>query len=180
MTNNLTGAAGRIVQTVNTNEKVLQICSFERSAPISFKSLLNKESKSYNIRLNTTSHHPQEGFQLGPAFHLMSFRGRAPIRRNNSSSSSEILLNSSDNDILLNNSFKMFIMQTEVNMARDMVLEYSGGSKNLAYFIFLKTKVEYYFSLLKQPKENCIYILLLEQIKSKLVVNARNVLITSK
>lgn len=69
------------------------------------------------------------------------------------------------------------ISQIEMNMAKDMLPEYSGGSKNLAYFI---KQVDTYINLLRKPDENCLFNrLLFEQVKSKLVGSARDVLITT-
>lgn len=65
--------------------------------------------------------------------------------------------------------------QVEINMARDMVPEYSGGSKDLAYFI---SQADTFINLLKQGDSlNVFNKLLLEQVKSKLRGEARDVLI---
>ncbi|KAK9700621.1 hypothetical protein QE152_g31129 [Popillia japonica] len=65
----------------------------------------------------------------------------------------------------------------EMNMAKAMLPEYSGGSKNLAFFI---KQVESYIELLKQPNEHSLFNkLMFEQIKAKLVGEARDILITS-
>lgn len=66
------------------------------------------------------------------------------------------------------------VSQVEMNMAKDMLTEYSGGSKNLAYFI---KQVKMYIELLRKPEEHCIFNrLLFEQVKSKLTGEARDVL----
>lgn len=77
-----------------------------------------------------------------------------------------------------NNNTKMAeITQIEMNMARDMIPQYSGGSKNLAYFL---NQVDNYLSFLRQ-KEDCLFNrLLLEQVKSKITGEARDVLINSQ
>lgn len=72
---------------------------------------------------------------------------------------------------------KMSITQIEINMARDMVPEYSGGSKNLAYFL---NQAENYLNLLKTEENTIFNRLLLETVKSKLTGEARNVLINSR
>ncbi|KAL3283682.1 hypothetical protein HHI36_023923 [Cryptolaemus montrouzieri] len=70
------------------------------------------------------------------------------------------------------------ISPIEMNMARDMLPEYSGGSENLAYFL---NQAENYLTLLKKGEENCLFNkLLLEQVKSKLIGEARDVLINSR
>ncbi|KAG5885549.1 hypothetical protein JTB14_007629 [Gonioctena quinquepunctata] len=67
--------------------------------------------------------------------------------------------------------------QVEINMAKDMLPEHSGGSQNLAYFI---KQVETYIELLQRQEENCLFNkLLFEQVKSKLTGEARSILITS-
>ncbi|KAG5874592.1 hypothetical protein JTB14_001226 [Gonioctena quinquepunctata] len=65
--------------------------------------------------------------------------------------------------------------QVEINMAKDMLPEYSGGSQNLAYFI---KQVETYIELLQRQEENCLFNkLLFEQVKSKLTGEARTLFI---
>lgn len=91
----------------------------------------------------------------------MSVRDRSPLRRN----------------INIEAENMAEISQVEMSMAKEMLPEYSGGSKNLAYFI---RQVDYYISLLRRPDEHCLFNkLLFEQVKSKLVGEARDVLITS-
>lgn len=97
----------------------------------------------------------------------MSYRDRSPLRSNNNSSNSNSEINIT----------VTMATQLEINMAKDMLPEYSGGSKNLAYFI---KQVENYIELLRRPDDNCLFNkLLFEQVKSKLVGDARDVLITS-
>jgi hypothetical protein len=86
------------------------------------------------------------------------------------------ILNNSTNFVEPQN-MAFAISQTEMSMAKDMLPEYSGGSKNLAYFI---KQVETYLSYLKKEDEGCLFnCLLFEQIKSKLLGEARDVLISS-
>lgn len=93
----------------------------------------------------------------------MSIRDRSPIRRD------------ADGNSNIRNMAE--ISQIEMNMAKEMLPEYSGGSKNLAYFI---RQVESYLSLLRKPDVNCLFNrLLFEQVKAKLVGEARDVLISS-
>lgn len=122
-----------------------------------------------------------------------SIRDRSPLRRDSSSDLeiltnnlnkiiandlSNIVANNLENTLTDNYSNTMAtISQLECNMAKDMLPEYSGGSKNLAYFI---KQVESYIDLLKKPEECCLFNkLLFEQVKSKLVGEARDILITS-
>lgn len=94
-------------------------------------------------------------------------RDRSPLRRTTDSSL----------DTILENTMPSELTQIEMNMAKDMLPEYSGGSKNLAYFI---KQAELYVDLLKKPNDNTPFNkLLFEQIKSKLVGEARDLLITS-
>lgn len=101
---------------------------------------------------------------------MNNIRERSPIIFNTNS-------DSSDEENLINTDNMANVSQLEINMAKDMLPEYSGGSKNLAYFI---KQVETYIELLRKPEENCIFNrLLFEQVKSKLVGEARDVLISS-
>jgi hypothetical protein len=67
------------------------------------------------------------------------------------------ILNNSTNFIEPQN-MAFAISQTEMSMAKDMLPEYSGGSKNLAYFI---KQVETYLSYLKKEDEGCLFNCLL-------------------
>lgn len=72
----------------------------------------------------------------------------------------------------------MAVSSLEISMAKDMLPDYSGGSRNLAYFI---KQADSYINLLKRPEENCLFNkLLFEQVKSKIIGEARDVLISSK
>lgn len=106
----------------------------------------------------------------------MSFtRERSPIKRDNSDNlnNSSNLLTSDD----YSNNTMANLTSIEISMAKDMLPEYSGGSKNLAYFI---KQVETFIELLRKPDDNCVFNrLLFEQVKSKLSGEARCVLITS-
>lgn len=105
---------------------------------------------------------------------MNNVRERSPIIFN-----SEFNSDSSDVEDIENiiNIAMANVSQIEMNMAKDMLPEYSGGSKNLAYFI---KQVEMYIELLRKPEENCIFNrLLFEQVKSKLTGEARDVLISS-
>lgn len=105
----------------------------------------------------------------------MSVRDRSPIikiKTNNFNLENTETYSNNNSQIKMAN-----ITQLEINMAKDMLPEYSGGSKNLAYFI---KQVESYINLLKKPEEGCLFnVLLFEQVKSKLIGDARDVLITS-
>lgn len=100
-------------------------------------------------------------------------RSRSPLNRNKSN-------NSSNNSIINNeqiNTNKMAITNLELSMAKDMLPEYSGGSKNLAYFI---SQAEQFITLLKRPEDCLFNKLLFEQVKAKIVGEARDVLISNK
>lgn len=77
-----------------------------------------------------------------------------------------------------NNLYKMAqISQIETNMARDMNPEYSSGSKNLAFFL---NPCENCLTMLRQTEDCLSNKLLLEQIKSQVTGEARDVLISSQ
>lgn len=105
---------------------------------------------------------------------MNNIRERSPIRLNNEFNSDSSDVEDIENII---NITMANVSQVEMNMAKDMLPEYSGGSKNLAYFI---KQVEMYIELLRKPEENCIFNrLLFEKVKSKLTGEARDVLISS-
>lgn len=107
---------------------------------------------------------------------MNTIRERSPIIFNKSTETNS---DSSDSEEIENfrNLTMANVSQVEMNMAKEMLPEYSGGSKNLAYFI---KQVEMYIELLRKPEENCIFNrLLFEQVKSKLTGEARDVLISS-
>lgn len=105
----------------------------------------------------------------------MPIRERSPLSRTANSNNSSLSL---DNPVpeVANTITMAEISQVEINMAKEMLPEYSGGSKNLAYFI---RQVETYIALLKRPEECLFNRLLFEQVKAKLVGEARDVLITT-
>ncbi|XP_045460263.1 uncharacterized protein LOC123670760 [Harmonia axyridis] len=72
---------------------------------------------------------------------------------------------------------EMEITQLEISMARDIVPEYSGGSKNLPYFL---NQVETFLDLLKKEENSIFKKLLLDTLKSKLTGEARDILINSR
>lgn len=104
---------------------------------------------------------------------MNTIRERSPIIFNSTETNSD----SSDNELEYIRNLTMAVSQVEMNMAKDMLPEYSGGSKNLAYFV---KQVETYIELLRKPEDHCIFNrLLFEQVKSKLTGEARDVLISS-
>lgn len=106
-------------------------------------------------------------------------RDRSPIREVNEddySSDNENFTFNSRNLPIIPNLNMTELSNVEFQMAKEMIPEYSGGSKNLAYFI---KQSERFIELLKKPHEFVLFNkLLLEQIKSKLKGEARDVLIS--
>lgn len=111
----------------------------------------------------------------------MPIRDRSPIIFGDRVNTLQVIAENNSVSInsnnILNTNTMASVSQLEISMAKDMIPEYSGGSKNLAYFI---KQVEYYIELFKREDEQCLFNkLIFEHIKSKLIGNARDILITS-
>ena len=94
-------------------------------------------------------------------------RSRSPVNK-------EIRSTNSDSDDSSVIEMATQISQIKLSMANNLVPTYSGGSKDLAYFI---RQSEKYLTLLKTTDNALFNSLLLEQIKAKLSGPARNVII---
>ena len=94
-------------------------------------------------------------------------RSRSPVNK-------EIRSTNSDSDDSSVIEMATQISQIELSMANNLVPTYSGGSKDLAYFI---RQSEKYLTLLKTTDNALFNSLLLEQVKAKLSGPARDVII---